>query len=249
MENLKITKGADAWTLPENSWVSDLTGTVRSHYQDRACQHGAVNTGDGKLDKRKIEVTIYVDEETEPRYFSALDFIKGKLYRTDMQLYISESRYINLDALSSYSEETVTGFANRRCFVKAMFICADPLWYSVQQTAVNVDVSTNPQSITLRNMGNIETPFVLTLTADSVAVPEIKLTNTETGAITYYKDPQMAVGSSVVIDSAAGTVKRNGSNSINAFRGVFPTIMPGDNVFTIESAACAFSAAYRPRWL
>lgn len=249
MENLKIVKDNDTWTLPENAWIGDLPFSVRGNYQNRACQHGGVNTGDGKIDSRKIEITIYVDAETGPRYFAALDFIKSKLYREDMKLYIAESRYVNLDALNSFSEENITGYMNRRCFVKATYHCTDPFWYGAEESVNTFAISGSPQTVTLRNDGNIETPLIVTVTADSVAVPEIKITNITTGRAMYYKDPQMAVGASVVINAETGSVLRNGGNSINAFRGTFPTIAPGENELSVESAACALGIAYRPRWL
>ena len=201
------------------------------------------------IDSRKVEITVYVDAETGPRYFAALDFIKQKMYRRNMKLYISESRYINLDALDSFSEENITGFMNRRCFVKATYVCTDPFWYSAQEAVITAAITDSPQTVTIRNDGNVETPLIVTVTADSEPVPEIKIANETTGRTMYYKDPQMAVGSSVVIDAVAGSVLRNGVNSINAFRGMFPTIMPGNNVLSFEGADCALGITYRPRWL
>ena len=105
MENLRLVKGVDDWTIPDDAWISGVPFTVRRKESDRACQHGTVDTGDGKIDSRTVNLTIYVSEETQAGYLAAVDAIKKRLYRRDQKLYVTPSRYINLSSLYSFKEE------------------------------------------------------------------------------------------------------------------------------------------------
>ena len=113
MESLRLVKNSDEWILPDDSWIIGVPFTVRRKESDRACQHGTVDTGDGKINSRTVDLTIYVSEETQVGYFAAVDAIKKRLYRRDQKLYVTPSRYINLSSLYSFKEEFITGFANR----------------------------------------------------------------------------------------------------------------------------------------
>lgn len=248
MENLKLVKGSDEWILPDDSWISGVPFTVRRKESDRACQHGTVDTGDGKVDSRTVELTIFVSEKTQAEYFTALDSIKKRLYRRDQKLYVTSSRYINLSSLYSFKEEYITGFANRRCFVTAEFKCNDPFFYSDTPIAAGFTVTESPQVFTVDNISNVDSPAVITVTA-AEAVPSVQLTNTTNGRMSYYADPQLTSGAAVVFDTANATVKRDGSNTINAFSGTFIELEPGDNVFSYEGAPCVIQIAYIPRWL
>ena len=248
MENLKLVKGSDEWILPDDSWISGVPFTVRRKESDRACQHGTVDTGDGKVDSRTVELTVYVSEETQSEYFAALDLIKKRFYRRDQKLYVTTARYINLSSLYSFKEEYITGFANRRCFITAEFKCNDPFFYIDRPVTTEITILESPQAFTINNACNIDVPTTITLTA-AEAVPTVQLTNTTNGRMSYYADPQLTGGASVVFDTANATVKRDDSNTINAFSGTFIELEPGDNVFSYEGAPCEIEISYVPRWL
>lgn len=249
MENLKIVKGSDTWTLPDNAWIKGLEADVRTKQTARANQHGKIETGDGKIDGRTLELTIFVDEASAAAYHAAVDSIKAKLYRNDQQLYVSlTNRYINLARLDKIKDEILTGFAFRRAFIVASFRCNDPFWYSTTEATQAATISTNPQSIAVNNTGNVDTPAIIAVTA-ATAVPSIKITNAADGREMTYNDTSLTSGAVVVFDSASGTVKRDGTNTINNFGGTFLQLQPGSNTLTFEGAACELNVSYTPRWL
>lgn len=249
MENLKIVKGSDTWTLPDNAWIKGLEADVRTKQTARSNQHGKIETGDGKIDGRTLELTIFVDEISAVAYHAAVDAIKAKLYRADQQLYVSlTNRYINLARLDKLKDEMVEGFAFRRAFIVASFRCNDPFWYSTTAASQNETIAINPQSLAVINTGNVDTPAIITVTA-ATAVPSIKITNAADGREMTYSDPSLTDGAAVVFDSAAGTVKRDGTNTINNFGGTFMQLQPGNNTLTFEGAACELNVSYTPRWL
>jgi len=248
MESLRLVKGSDNWVLPDNAWISGVPFTVRRKESDRACQHGTIDTGDGKIDSRTVDLTIYVSEETQAEYFAAMDAIKRRLYRRDQKLYVTADRYINITSLYSFKEEFITGFANRRCFITAEFKCNDPFFYSETSVVAEIAITETPQVFTIINSGNVDAHALITVTA-ATAVPIVQLTDTTNGRMSYYADPQLTDGAAVVFDTANATVERNGSNTINAFSGTFIELDPGDNAFSYEGAPCIVKIQYTPRWL
>ena len=248
MESLRLVKNSDEWILPDDSWIIGVPFTVRREEADRACQHGAVDTGDGKIEPRTVSLTILVNESSQAAYFAAVDAIKRRLYRRDQKLYVTAGRYITLSSLYSFKEEFIKGFANRRCFVTAEFKSNDPFFYSDTPIAAEFTVTESPQVFTVDNNSNVDSPAVITVTA-AEAVPFVQLTNTTNGRMSYYADPQLTGGAAVVFDTANATVERDGSNTINAFSGTFIELEPGDNVFSYEGVPCVIQIAYIPRWL
>jgi len=249
MESLRIVKGSDDWTLPDDAWIDGVPFTVRRKESDRACQHGSIDTGDGKIDSRTISLTIYIDEDTQTAYFTAMDALKKRLYRRDQKLYVTLTRYINLSSLYSFKEEYITGFANRKCFVTAEFKCNDPFFYSTTAEVFTVTISESPHTFTVINIGNVDVPPVIKISA-SDAVPSVQITNNTNTRLCLYQDPQLIAGTVLVIDNATATVERDGANTLNAFSGTFHSLESGANVFEYEGVpAATIEITYTARWI
>lgn len=243
MEYLKITKGSDYWILPDNAWISGVPFTVRRKENARALQHGVIDTGDGKVSGRTVELTVIVNENSSAAYFAMMDKVKRWLYKRDLRLYVTLNRYINLTMLYQFKEEFIPGLTNRCSSVKAEFKCDDPFFYDDDVKSV-----TGTDVLTVNNIGNVDAPPVITATA-SGAVPSVKITNAANGRMCAYQDPQFITGKTLVIDTAQAKVERDGVNTINAFSGTFHSLEVGNNVFTVEAADCAIKISYTPRWL
>lgn len=243
MEFLRIVKDGDSWTLPDNSWISGVPFTVRRKENARALQHGVIDSGDGKVSGRTVELTMIVREETASTYFSAMDEIKRRMYRRNQKLYVTQSRYINLTSLYQFKEEFMPGLANRCSSVSAEFKCGDPFFYDDEvRNVMGTDV------LTVNNIGNVDATPVITITATGAA-PSIKITNAANGRVCVYQDPQLIAGKVLVIDTAQAKVERDGVNTINAFSGTFQILEVGANEFTVEAVNCTVKISYTPRWL
>ena len=249
MENLRLVKGADDWTIPDDAWISGVPFTVRRKESDRACQHGVIDTGDGKIDSRTVSLTIYIEEDTQSEYFATMDALKKRLYRKDQKLYVTTTRYIVLSSLYSFKEEYITGFVNRKCFVTAEFKCNDPFFYSSTPEVATVAVASSPHTFTVTNIGNVDVPPVIKISA-SDAVPSVQLTNNTNARLCLYQDPQLIADTVLEIDNGAATVERDRTNTLNAFSGTFHSLESGANVFEYEGvAAVSIEITYTPRWL
>lgn len=249
MEYLKLVKDSDIWTLPDNAWITGVPFTTRRKENDRALQHGVIDSGDGKVSGRTVELTMIIKELTAADYFSVMDEIKRRLYRRDMRLYVTASRYINLASLYQFKEEFEPGLTNRTSTVSAEFKADDPFFYDEAERNADITVTETPATLVINNISNVDTPPVITIAA-SGAVPYIKMTNAANGRVCIYQDPQLIDGQMLVIDTTAATVTRNGTNTINAFSGTFHILEVGENVFTVEcNPACTVNISYTPRWL
>lgn len=249
MEYLRLVKDSDEWVLPDNAWISGVPFTVRRKENARALQHGVIDSGDGKVGGRTVELTVIVNESTSAAYFSTMDEIKRRLYRRDMRLYVTESRYINLTSLYQYKEEFAAALTNRCSTVSAEFKCGDPFFYDDNPVSETIVVSETPSTLVIDNIGNVDTPPIITVEATGI-VPSIKITNNANGRVSLYKDPQLVAGQMLVIDTALSTVRRNQTNTINNYLGAFHILEPGENEFEIDcEPACTVTISYTPRWL
>lgn len=248
MEHLRLVKGSDEWVLPDNAWISGIPFTVRRKENARALQHGTIDSGDGKINGRTVELTIIVDEPTTDDYFAKMSEIKGRLYRREQKLYVTETRYINLTSLYQIKEEFVPGLSNRCCKLNAEFKADDPFYYDDTPVSETLVVSASPATLTVNNIGNVDTPPIITIVAAGV-LPSIKISNSSNGRGCLYKDPQMIAGQTLVIDTALATVARSSVNALNNLWGAFHVLERGTNVFWIEcEPACTITITYTPRW-
>lgn len=249
MEYLRLVKDSDDWLLPDNAWISGVPFTVRRKENARALQHGVIDSGDGKVGGRTVELTVIVNEPTSAAYFSVMDTIKRRLYRREQKLYVTENRYINLTSLYQFKEEFQPGLTNRCSTVSAEFKCGDPFFYDDNPVSETLVISQTPDTLIIDNIGNVDTPPIITIEATGI-VPSIKITNNANGRVSLYKDPQLVAGQTLVMDTALATVGRNEINTINNFSGAFHILEAGINEFEFDcDPACTVTISYTPRWL
>lgn len=255
MEHLRLVIGSVEWVFPDNAWITGWALNVRRKENARALQHGIIDSGDGKINGRTVEVTLIVDESTTEDYYAMLDSIKRWFYRRNQRLYVTQYRYINITSLYQLKEEFYPGLANRCAKVVAEFKCDDPFLYDDDGYAqiVSVTPTSDTTNVEVLNKGTAEISPVITVVATG-PVPFIKITNTTNGRVCLYKDPQMTTGQTLVINGAQATVERNGVNTINNFTGAFQILEAnvnwGVNELEIECApACTITISYVSRWL
>lgn len=254
MESLTLVCGTDEWPLPDDAWMDPPQLEIRRKASDRACQHGTVDSGDGKVDERDVSLTFYVRAETQAEFFSVMDEVRRKLYRRDQRLYVTDSRYINLKSLYKVKEEFVDGFANRWVKVEAGFKATDPFFYTTDTKTQTVSVAGSGtdivQTISVDNIGNADTPPVITVTAPATAADVMfELVNSANSRKSRYADPNLTMGASLVMNTGAATVDLGGKNALNNFTGTFQVLEPGVNVFTYTGGACIISITYTPRYM
>ena len=246
---MKLVKGATTYTFPTyTSFESDIA--ARCDDSEKAFSHGAVMTGDGKIDARDVTVEVeLIDYTTASAYRTALDALKQAAYRQDQKLYNDDDRYINIKGLKKISEEFYEGFYGVRATVKLTFYCPDPFFYADTATTQEVTITESPQTFTVTNGGNMDTPPVITIEPTETN-SVLSLVNTTDNSRTFsYSDASFGDGDSLVIDSTDGTVERDGTNVLNNVGGTFLQLLSGDNSITYTGPLGTITFDYTQRWL
>ena len=111
---------------------------------------------------------------------------------------------------------------------QAQFEAADPFFYSITPRVVAATLMANGGSINLVNNGNKSTPAVFTVTAAGVAIAgAITLT---VGGIGVTYGGGISLTDTLVIDTDALTVTKNGVSDIGNWSGDFPSVPAGASV-------------------
>lgn len=245
---MKIVYGGVTWTFPTLSVARKRDYDVRNSEVKRAFTHGSIETGDGKIESRIIEVKSIIDASTEAGFQTQVDAIHAAIYRRNYKLFLEDDRYINVTCLDKFQQEYAE--ANKaRATVTMAFRCTDPFFYALAQTSAVQAATTNPFQFTVTNPGTADAPLIVSI-APTVDAADIKLSNmTDGGRLFTYKDTLLISPAEVTINAERGTVYRGNSNSINAFAGTFLKLLPGDNLLKYEGSAGNITTAFTARYL
>lgn len=246
---MKLVKGSTTYTFPTYSSCESDT-EVRCDDSEKAFSHGAVMTGDGKIDARDVTVEVeLIDCTSVSDYRTALDTLKQAAYRQDQKLYLDDDRYINIKSLKKISEEFHEGFYRVKATVKLMFYCPDPFFYAASASSKVVAITESPQTFTVSNGGNLDTPPIITI-EPSATNSVLSLVNTTDNSRTFsYSDASFGDGDALTIDSKDGTIDRDGVNVLNNVGGTFLTLLAGDNEITYTGPLGTITFDYTRRWL
>lgn len=246
---MQLIKNGSIYVLPELSRIKGLGFDVRTKQESRAGTHGAAEIGDGKVDKRPIELEFFINGRSVADHDIQLDLLQKALMRQDQQLYLRPDRFINVSRLDKLKHEYQNGFGLARSKVTASLIATDPFFYSAMPVSIPTAITASPTSVTINNDGNIDAPLIVTIAA-SADCSLVTVTNeTDGGRQFILSDVQLVDGQTAVINSALGTVYRGTSNTINTFSRSFLSLLPGENVITYTGGNCVLTLGYIPRWL
>lgn len=246
---MKLVKGSTTYTFPTySSFEADTE--ARCDDEEKAFSHGAVMTGDGKIDARDVTVEVeLIDYTTTADYRTAIDALKTAAYKQDQKLYLDDDRYINIKSLKKISEEFHEGFYRVKATVKLTFYCPDPFFYAASASSKVVAITESPQTFTVSNGGNLDTPPIITI-EPSATNSVLSLVNTTDNSRTFsYSDAAFGDGDSLVIDSTDGTVERDGVNVLNNVGGTFLQLLAGDNSIIYTGPLGTITVDYVQRWL
>jgi hypothetical protein len=113
------------------------------------------------------------------------------------------------------------------------------------------NVLAGDHTVSISNGGDSLVKPVITIDADQgVDIPTLTITNTTDGSISFeYTDSSFLSGSSLEIDCDAGTVKRDGGDTVENFTGNFLRLLTGSNSIDYEGAACTLTFTFRKKYL
>lgn len=127
------------------------------------------------------------------------------------------------------------------CKWEATFLCASPFGRDGSRTVLSIltPCTVNPTTYEPQNFGSAPTDSIWNFVFSTAATcTSITLTNTTTGEAIVVS-AAFADGDTLVLDGEQRTVKLNGVPV--DYTGVFPSLNPGKNTFTLEPNGAGFS--------
>jgi len=211
-----VDADGNTYTFPADFYLTNDSWGVTSNMKNIPFAHGGRDLGDGCIEARTfmVEGALRADTEalleTKVRAWRKAVLSGGKLYVSGdvVTRYITvrgavvDSRYIG-----SYKLEKTANVS---------FLCEYPFWEDNTLSSGGGVVTDGDDVVVDNSASDTFVLPVITIEADqSVDVPAFLLRSlSDGGSIFEYQDPNFKQGDTVVIDSKAGTVKRNGNSTI-----------------------------------
>ena len=239
----------NVYNFPPSIWIYDISYSVTSKVVNTAFSPGGKNIADGFLQPRTVTLSGALRADT----LQALDILERAFHKAILaggQLYLSDDYVSKFFEVSSPDVKMQkTGGYRLEIPVAVSFIAEYPLWQSATLYE-STDVLSSGDTLTIDNSASdIFSYPVITIEADQGAdIPSVLLRNTGDGGMTFvYQDPNFKQGDSLVIDTRAGTVKRNGNSTIEyVTQARFLRLQNHDsNILYYEGADCTITVEYR----
>jgi len=234
------------------SITDDGKVTWRKQEKEKAFAHGSAAYGDGKVDARKIKISVYVKGSTQVDYDEKYNTLLANFSGSDYTLTCGrEDRVYKVAALTAAAQRYLKGFKQRLSDVDLTLLLADPFRYASTQTLISTDYTAAQSEaiISVNNTSAVDVPLIWTFTPPvGATVADIAVSHMESGQSFTLKDTLLTNPAVAVINAENGTVRRDTGNSLNTFSGMFLHALPGANTFKYSGAACKVGIAFTERW-
>jgi len=134
--------------------------------------------------------------------------------------------------------------------VSITFLAADPFWYSKTEQEKNQAITSSPKLFDFVIGGKMETWPIITIENNADNFSFVLMNKTDSDRYSTVDDAGAGSGTTIVIDTKAGTVKRGATNIISAFSGLFLRLLGGrTNEFSYIGANCDIKMEYFEAWI
>jgi len=235
------------YNFPADFWINDDPFSSNTNIANKFFAAGGKNISDGYLTSRVISIGGQIRGDTPALFETAYRaFMKAVLKGGFLTKSVDEvARFIDIrfPNLSTGREEK-----QQYKELAVDFVAQYPFW---QESSYTTDVQIVAGDATL-SVDNSDSDYLLSpiiqIEADQgVDVPSVVMTNLSDGGAEFeYNDPDFVDGDVVVIDCAAGTVKRNANSTIEFFNPArFFRLRDTVNTIDYQGAACTISFIFR----
>jgi phage-related protein len=245
-----IDADGNEFILPKTFNVRSEPAAKKQALMDVAFAHGARDVSDGKMSPRVIEISGKIWAGTDDAYNTAWDALAAQLVKENFKLQ-DRGRQINVWKVQDIQHAFPSQVQYRYGEVVLQLLCLDPFWYAIAAKTKTFPVESSPRIFQFDALGNADIYPVITI-ANGATNTDFTLEAT-TDAETSFRiqDSGALSGTNIVVDCAAGTVKRNGTDIISKFSGKFLRILGGrENRFTYTGAiGMVISLSFKEAWL
>lgn len=243
-----VDADSNTYNFPPAFWLGDDSLDFSQQVQNIAFAAGGKDISDAFPQARTIIVTgalranSLAEFETAKRAFSKAILKGGKLYVSDDTV----SRYLQVS--NPQIKSSYIGDYRLEHPATVSFLVELPFWQDDTETSdVNIVTATDEFEIDVSDSDFIVFP-VITIEADQATnIPLVKITNLSDGGMAFtYTDPNFVIGDTLIIDCIAGTVKRNGNDTIAFFSPAkFLRLQDVVNTIKYEGSAATVTFSYR----
>lgn len=238
------------FTLPEWLILQGNPFNIRHETEKRAFSHGTILTSDAKADEK--EITLKGSSEfynSIEEHNAAVRQLTAFFMRQKQRLVIDNLSYINIDTVAEFNHNYEEGWGRQISNFEIVLLATDPFFYTMSPTIIRKTVDSESTTNWIVSNFGFEVFPVITVTANSPVTSLLIKNILDKNRTMSYADPQFTEGLSVAFDCVKGTVRRQGTNSINNLGGTFLKLLPGENALELSPGKYTIEISYTERWL
>lgn len=221
----------------------------RSDLLDLAFTHGAKDVSDGMFSKKFIEVSGKIWASSDADFNTKWDALAEYLIKDNVRIQ-NMDRQIYLQKVVGISKTYPSKVSYHYGEVSITFVAADPFWYSKTEQEKNQAITSSPKLFEFVIGGKMETWPLITIENNADNFNFTLMNKTDNDRFFTIADVGAGSGTTIVIDTKAGTVKRGATNIISAFSGLFLRLLGGrTNEFSYIGANCDIKMEYFEAWI
>ena len=245
---------ATEYSFPQNRFSLDQLPWMRRFSEaERAYQHGSVVTSDDKIQSRPGRIWGTISYSTRAAFRTALEQLRGACYIEDPTLHADDfwpDRYIIIKITSVdgvYYPNLMAGE------VEVAFQATDPFWYSDTLSSVTRILTSQPETFTITNNGEAETPPIITYTAGAGQM-RVRVRNANDANRELDYQATLELNNVLIMNAESGVVTLDGTTHIEKLTGAWWSLVVGANVIRVGitgalGAASTLQIQYRERYL
>lgn len=251
--DLVITKDDVSYQLPTGWALTDFTTfEMNNKLQDRAYAHGSYVVGDNKISGRTVKVEFDMLGLTREEHDEMVNLAYQHFYQLDYTLQVGRiDRIYKIGACSKIKAKYYDGFKQRRSNIEVSLLLSDSFRYSTESTTLSFDFNEEQKDteMTFNNPSSVDVPLIWRFAPPKGgSTRDITVFHRETGEHFDLNDTLLTNPAVATVNAELGTVRRDKSNSLNTFSGIFLHAKPGSNTFLYTGAACKITIEYTSRW-
>jgi|GEM_PF-1636635 len=230
---LKDENGA-IYTFNKTFSIEGTPFKIKINKKDIAFSHGAIDTGDGKIEERYVTLKGTIYGSTDAEYEANLNALFAAIYKQDQTLYFDNEKYIEFTKLVSVNPVNIKGADLRACDIAIQFLAEDPFWYYVAPSTKNQAITGTPTLFDAINEGSVEAYPIISICNNGSYVPMTLRNLTGASLVFKYDEFGFLDGATLVVDCVEGTVKRDGINTLRYFDGAFLHLVASTNSLLLD---------------
>jgi hypothetical protein len=235
--------------LPKTFELRSEPIAKKSAILDVAYVHGAKDVSDGMFSQRVIEISGKIWATTDAEYNAKWDALAEHLVKEDFRIQ-NRDRQIRIRKIEEVSHEYPSTVSYEYGVVTIRMLACDPFWYGKTAQQKEITITSSPFQFQWDIGGKVETwPTIIFLNnADNA---DFKLENsTDSARELRIQDVLNVNGTTVTVDCVNGTVKRETTDIISKFSGMFLRLLGGRaNLFKYTGANVKITMNYYEAWI